>query len=42
LGGRSKVSGTLNGTLGAAWKLTSCALKYARWEPSTAPASLTP
>jgi glycosyltransferase involved in cell wall biosynthesis len=33
LGGRSKVSGTVQGTLGASWKLTSCALKYARWSP---------
>jgi len=35
LGGRSKVSGTVCGTLGAAWKLTSCALKYARWNLPT-------
>jgi glycosyltransferase involved in cell wall biosynthesis len=33
LGGKSKVSGTLRGTVGAAWKLTSCAFKYARWSP---------
>ena len=33
LGGRSKVSGTVRGTAGAAWKLTSCAVKYARWSP---------
>jgi glycosyltransferase involved in cell wall biosynthesis len=36
LGGRSKVSGTLHGTMGAAWKLTTCAFKYARWSPRTA------
>jgi glycosyltransferase involved in cell wall biosynthesis len=33
LGGKSKVSGTVRGTLGAAWKLTSCAVRYARWAP---------
>jgi glycosyltransferase involved in cell wall biosynthesis len=33
LGGRSKVSGTLRGTVGAAWKLCSCAVRYARWSP---------
>jgi glycosyltransferase involved in cell wall biosynthesis len=36
LGGRSKVSGTLRGSLGAAWKLSSCALMYSRWQPSSA------
>jgi glycosyltransferase involved in cell wall biosynthesis len=33
LGGQSKVSGTLQGTLGAAWKLCSCALRYSGWTP---------
>ena len=33
LAGESKVSGTVRGTLGAAWKLCSCALRYARWSP---------
>lgn len=33
LGGQSKVSGTIRGTLGAAWKLSSCAIRYARWSP---------
>jgi glycosyltransferase involved in cell wall biosynthesis len=35
LGGRSKVSGTVRGTLGAAWKLCMCTLMYARWRPAT-------
>jgi glycosyltransferase involved in cell wall biosynthesis len=34
LGGASKVSGTLRGTVGAGWKLCSCAIRYARWSPS--------
>ena len=34
LGGRSKVSGSLRGTLGAAWKLGSCAVVYAGWRPT--------
>ena len=34
LGGRSKVSGSLRGTLGAAWKLGSCAVAYAGWRPT--------
>lgn len=38
LAGRSKVSGTLRGSAGAAWKLISCALHYACWSPSKAPA----
>ena len=38
LAGRSKVSGTLRGSVGAAWKLISCALHYACWSPSWAPA----
>lgn len=33
LAGQSKVSGTLRGTVGAGWKLSSCALRYARWRP---------
>jgi glycosyltransferase involved in cell wall biosynthesis len=33
LAGRSKVSGSVRGTLGAAWKLCWCALRYARWTP---------
>jgi glycosyltransferase involved in cell wall biosynthesis len=33
LGGRSKVSGTVRGTLGAAWALYACALRYAAWTP---------
>jgi len=31
--GSSKVSGTLRGSAGAAWKLCSCALRYAAWSP---------
>jgi glycosyltransferase involved in cell wall biosynthesis len=31
LAGQSKVSGTVRGTLGAGWKLVSCAVRYARW-----------
>ena len=34
LAGRSKVSGSLRGTLGAAWKLCSCAIGYATWSPA--------
>ncbi len=37
LAGRSKVSGTVRGTLGAAWKLCSCALRYTRWRPAAVP-----
>lgn len=33
LGGRSKVSGTVRGTLGAGWQLCVCAVAYARWQP---------
>ena len=33
LTGRSKVSGTFHGTLGAAWKLCWCAVRYATWRP---------
>jgi glycosyltransferase involved in cell wall biosynthesis len=32
-GGRSKVSGTVRGSLGAAWKLSTCAVRYAFWTP---------
>lgn len=42
LAGRSKVSGTVRGTIGAAWKLSSCAVRYARWRPATAFAPPTP
>jgi len=38
LGGRSKVSGTVRGTAGAAWKLCSCAVRYAAWSPASPPA----
>ena len=34
LAGRSKVSGSLRGTFGAAWKLCSCAVGYATWSPA--------
>jgi len=37
LAGRSKVSGTVHGSLGAAWKLASCALRYATWTTPTPP-----
>jgi glycosyltransferase involved in cell wall biosynthesis len=33
LGGHSKVSGTVRGTMGAAWKLSTCALAYSHWQP---------
>jgi glycosyltransferase involved in cell wall biosynthesis len=36
LGGRSKVAGSLRGTLGAASKLLGCALAYAAWRPTPA------
>lgn len=36
LGGRSKISGSLSGTVGAAWKLCTCPLRYALWRPETA------
>jgi glycosyltransferase involved in cell wall biosynthesis len=32
-GGRSKVSGTVRGTFGAAYHLTATVLRYARWSP---------
>jgi glycosyltransferase involved in cell wall biosynthesis len=34
LAGRSKVSGSVRGTLGAAWKLCTCAVGYATWSPA--------
>jgi hypothetical protein len=43
LAGQSKVSGTLRGSLGAAWKLTTCALRYATWTPvASAPVASAP
>lgn len=39
LGGRSKVGGSLRGSLGAAAKLMSCAIRYAAWRPPTSPAA---
>ncbi len=35
LAGKSKVSGTVRGTIGAAWHLCACAVRYARWSPPT-------
>jgi hypothetical protein len=35
LAGESKVSGTVRGTLGAAWKIGSCVVRYSRWTPSS-------
>lgn len=32
-GGRSKVSGTVRGTVGAGYKLVTTGLRYARWSP---------
>ena len=32
-GGRSKVSGTVRGTVGAGYKLVTTAIRYARWRP---------
>jgi glycosyltransferase involved in cell wall biosynthesis len=40
LGGRSKVAGTVRGTLGAATKLLGCALAYSGWRPRTGRQSL--
>ena len=37
LGGRSKISGSVRGTLGAAWKLCSCPMRYALWRPVLSP-----
>jgi len=34
LGGRSKISGSVHGSLGAAWKLCTCPLRYALWNPN--------
>jgi hypothetical protein len=36
LAGRSKVSGTVRGTLGAAWKLLGSAVRYSAWAPAQA------
>ncbi|MBI3973591.1 MAG: glycosyltransferase family 2 protein [Chloroflexi bacterium] len=36
LAGKSKVSGTVRGTLGAAWKLLTCSVRYAAWKPRAA------
>jgi len=33
LAGRSKVSGSVRGSLGAAWKLLRCVVAYAAWRP---------
>ena len=35
LAGRSKVSGTVRGSLRAAWTLVTCAARYAQWTPSS-------
>jgi glycosyltransferase involved in cell wall biosynthesis len=35
LAGRSKVSGTVRGSLGAAWKLCTSAIRYASWKPAS-------
>ncbi len=37
LAGKSKVSGTVRGTVGAAWHLFACALRYSRWSPPVPP-----
>jgi hypothetical protein len=37
LAGRSKVSGTLRGSAGAAWKLITCTVRYAAWSPAPVP-----
>jgi glycosyltransferase involved in cell wall biosynthesis len=37
LGGRSKVGGSVRGSLGAACKLLSCVLAYATWRPTAVP-----
>jgi glycosyltransferase involved in cell wall biosynthesis len=34
LAGRSKVSGTVRGTVGAGWKLLTSAMRYAAWAPA--------
>ena len=36
LAGRSKVSGTVRGTVGAAWKLLASAVRYSTWAPARA------
>ena len=33
LGGHSKISGSLRGTIGASWKLLTCPARYALWHP---------
>ena len=33
LGGHSKISGTVGGTVGATWKLCTCPLRYSVWRP---------
>ena len=40
LGGRSKVSGTVRGSAGAAWKLITSAVRHARWSPREAAGEL--
>jgi hypothetical protein len=40
-GGRSKVSGTLRGTIGAAWKLGTGAIRYGLWRPPPTSAAKT-
>jgi glycosyltransferase involved in cell wall biosynthesis len=40
LGGRSKVAGSVRGSLGAAWKLLGCVLAYASWRPDPAARAL--
>jgi glycosyltransferase involved in cell wall biosynthesis len=37
LAGRSKVSGTVRGSIGAAWKLLGCVVAYAAWRPAAGP-----
>jgi hypothetical protein len=36
LAGKSKVSGTVRGTVGAAWKLLASAVRYSAWAPAQA------
>ena len=37
LAGRSKVSGTVRGSLRAAWTMVTCAARCARWTPPRVP-----
>src|SRR5216683_2838513 len=37
LAGRSKVSGTVRGSLRAAWTMVTCAARCARWTPPSVP-----